>query len=260
MMKLRCARPIILTLTTFVVFTIGTSLGPVEAEGSYHLNLPCYQFHSEPCRCNVDTFSSLPDELGMLYQAARSGDAAVIDRLMREGFGIKDYEATCWNLGRGFICNRTPLHYAVEAGHLDAARVLLEAGVDADAEFHAVEKFVSHAVSESPPNNERLNLGAIAGCIKEISTPLSHATRIGNVDAVRLLLKHGANVNGRDGMGRTPLHWAIQGSLISVIEALLQAGADLNMPNSAGQTPAHYANDPKVIEVINSFCRNSDRC
>ncbi|OON65651.1 hypothetical protein B0919_23525 [Hymenobacter sp. CRA2] len=56
-------------------------------------------------------------------------------------------------------------------------------------------------------------------------TPLAYAAYIGNVGAVRQLLKHGANVQFRDQLGQTPLILACQAGNTDVMRELLKAGA-----------------------------------
>jgi ankyrin repeat protein len=59
------------------------------------------------------------------------------------------------------------------------------------------------------------------------STPL-HAA-VGNPDAVRLLLQHGADPNARDvGDNATPLHFAAGGGHLESVRLLLDAGADVH--------------------------------
>jgi hypothetical protein len=54
--------------------------------------------------------------------------------------------------------------------------------------------------------------GSIQAKDKDNVTPLHRAAMGGHVDAVRVLLKHGADVNARDGMfSASPLVWAVEG-------------------------------------------------
>ena len=52
---------------------------------------------------------------------------------------------------------------------------------------------------------------------------------------IRLLLKHGANANARDGVGQTPLHWAAEWSNEAAIEALSES-SDLEIRDNKGRT------------------------
>ena len=81
---------------------------------------------------------------------------------------------------------------------------------------------------------------------------------------VRLLLKHGADVNavgaGEYFGGVTPLHLAARGGHLEVAEVLLQAGADVNAitgPKSTdpNRTPLDLAKTPDMKALLRRFGR-----
>ena len=57
------------------------------------------------------------------------------------------------------------------------------------------------------------------------STALMIASRNGQMGAVRLLLKHHAEVNYQNGNGLTALEWALKNGNTDIAEVLRQAGA-----------------------------------
>ena len=72
-------------------------------------------------------------------------------------------------------------------------------------------------------------------------TPLHWAVFYGYVDVARLLLDRGADVNARDEHGWTPLHWAAYFGRVDAARLLVERGADVNAKNKYGSTPLHYA-------------------
>src|SRR5690242_18813355 len=56
----------------------------------------------------------------------------------------------------------------------------------------------------------------------------------GNRDAVRALLKQGADVNTAQGDGMTALHWAVQKGDVELTQTLLYAGANLKATTRIG--------------------------
>jgi len=61
-------------------------------------------------------------------------------------------------------------------------------------------------------------------------------------DKVAFLISSGANVNAVGREGDAPLHRAARGGALKVIDRLLNAGASINAKNKAGQTPLAIAN------------------
>lgn len=63
-----------------------------------------------------------------------------------------------------------------------------------------------------------------------------------DINAVRRLIREGANVNGRNSGGRTPLHEAVRDGLTDIANVLIDSGADVNATTRGfGETPLHYA-------------------
>jgi hypothetical protein len=61
------------------------------------------------------------------------------------------------------------------------------------------------------------------------------------VDLLRLLINHGANVNQTDVSGLTPLFYAIYRGVPSIVQLLLQHHADHRFENTLGYSPLRYA-------------------
>lgn len=61
-----------------------------------------------------------------------------------------------------------------------------------------------------------------------------------DVEAIRLLVKHGADIEERTGGGATPLIGAVQWSHFESAEAMAKLGADVNAQDERGMTALHY--------------------
>jgi len=70
---------------------------------------------------------------------------------------------------------------------------------------------------------------------------IHQAAKDGNIEAVKLDLADGTDVNTKDDNGRTPLHYAASRGLKKIIELLIARGADVNtkieVGDYKGQTP-----------------------
>lgn len=70
-------------------------------------------------------------------------------------------------------------------------------------------------------------------------TPLALAAYLGDVFALEILYKRGANLNSRDTLQRHPIDWAIAGKQIKMIEMLAYMGADLQLASSHRDAKPH---------------------
>ncbi len=73
--------------------------------------------------------------------------------------------------------------------------------------------------------------------------------------AIKLLLKHGANVNAKDEDGATPLYYAADEGSIIAIKMLIAAGADVNAQTKQGETAllrslSRYDRDGRIEYLI----------
>ncbi|WP_082593758.1 ankyrin repeat domain-containing protein [Paenibacillus sp. Soil766] len=89
------------------------------------------------------------------------------------------------------------------------------------------------------------------------NTPL-HASIAGNhIHIVRLLLKHGADVNaqceGEMRQGFTPLHVAVHFNRLELVKILLESGADMQIHNSNSLTPFEYAIERGNNEIADTI-------
>ena len=115
----------------------------------------------------------------------------------------------------------TPLHLAAFFGHLDAARLLVEAGAEVDAVSMDAQRL----------------------------TPLHSAAAGRHPEIVELLLGGGADPNVRQRGGWTPLHAAAQNGDSSSVEALLAAGADATARHDGGSSAADLAEEAELSEL-----------
>ena len=70
---------------------------------------------------------------------------------------------------------------------------------------------------------------------------LIEAVKNRSLDAVRALLKQGADVNAVQGDGSTALHWASHLDDLTAADLLIRAGANVNAANDIGVTPLYLA-------------------
>ena len=80
------------------------------------------------------------------------------------------------------------------------------------------------------------------------------AARNGNLEAIKVLLDHKANVNGKEELrGTTPIMWASSEGHADAVKLLIAAGADINAtskPDTGGKPRNNLANP--VTQRLNS--------
>ena len=83
------------------------------------------------------------------------------------------------------------------------------------------------------------------------ATSIADAAMDGNTDAVRTLLKQGADVNGAQGDGLTALHWAAKKGDAAMASMLIYGGANVRAATRlGGYTPMHMAAEIGSAPVI----------
>ena len=124
------------------------------------------------------------------------------------------------------LTESSPLIEAATAGEASIMELLLEHGADAKA---GAQPAVTMAVTTGC--SKCLDLLAARKLDPEAYTgALADVAVLADVNAVRLMLDHGANVNKFDPLGRTPLMYAAASDALplDVVKLLIERGADVN--------------------------------
>jgi len=89
-------------------------------------------------------------------------------------------------------------------------------------------------------------------------TSLVYAARAGSIDAARVLLDAGADVNQTTRYGWSALLAATQNQNYQMAKFLIERGADVNLANKGGWTPLYLATDNRNIEGGDYPTRTAD--
>ena len=90
----------------------------------------------------------------------------------------------------------------------------------------------------------------LVGCgpsVPDIS--IYSATEKGNIEAVKQHLAAGTDVNTKDKIGFSPLHWAVRKGQKEIVELLIAKGANVNAQNKIGMTALHGAASDSNKEI-----------
>jgi ankyrin repeat protein len=162
--------------------------------------------------CAAVLFFALNLPAAEIHDAVRAGDLEKVRMLL---------ESHADWLNSPDQNQKTPLHLALESGHIDIARYLIEKGAD-------------------------INLKD-----KDKAAPLHNAAYLGNLEIVDLLLNKGAAaLNEGNFRGQTPLHFACERGYPEVVSRLLDAGADIEARDVIGRTPLMTTAMSRNMEVV----------
>jgi hypothetical protein len=83
-----------------------------------------------------------------------------------------------------------------------------------------------------------------------MTAQLIQAAEAGDTATVQQLLKDGADIDGRDAQGRTPVMAATHGNRVDTVRALIEAGADINLRDDRSDNPFLYAGAEGLLDIL----------
>ena len=149
-----------------------------------------------------------------------------------------------------------PLMVAAEQGHIEIVRVLIQAGVDVNLPDRNNHTALHHAVMGNRPEIIKLLIASgaepnRAGTAFPHNTPLMFAVMQGRAKIARVLLEAGAEIDATDELGHSALVRANQFGKFQAVRWLLRYGADPNKANQVGQTALFGClGHPKIAQVL----------
>lgn len=191
-----------------------------------------------------------------LFEAISRGYNDIVKLLLK-------HNADCKHLVHG----RYALNEAVEMGHIEVARTLLEFGCDPNSSDK--DDNFPLLLASSTGNYEMANLllrckADVNKSSKNLHSPLSVASYFGRSDLVEYLLENNADPKVVNENEETPLHIAVRSKNPKVVELLLNYHSDPNLRNANGNSclseAAFYGHEEtvKILLQCNADpnCRN----
>jgi ankyrin repeat protein len=154
----------------------------------------------------------------LIIAARRPGNTAAVKLLLEHGANP--------NPNAHPAVESSPLIEAATAGNAAAVELLLARGAEVkEAGEPAFEMAVAMRCAKCVDLLAARNLSK-----QDYTAALPNISAFGDVNAVRLVLDHGADVNAVDPLGRTPLMYAAASDLLAldVVKLLIERGADVN--------------------------------
>ncbi len=200
-----------------------------------------------------------------LHVAAMAGRPEIVRLLIEAGKDINGYLDF-----RNHRNYHTALSLALkENPNQEVAKLLIQAGADVNA-VNGLEETPLHTVAAMNEDvmmsvniataliNAGANLNSKISRSNTFSwcldcTPLHMAASVNHIQMVKLLIKHGANINSKDEADNSPLHMAIYGGHGKLAKLLIESGAYVHSRNYNGNLPvqvAAHAGLPDLIKLL----------
>lgn len=182
-----------------------------------------------------------------LHLAAANGQKEVVDYLLLKAPQTIAYTAR-W-LYRNDIFELTPPALAVLEGHILCVDLFLQhPNIDACAEFKRIGNLLHLAIFAGQNKLLKRFLTLyfkqfslqLNACNDQDQTPLMLAARLGNLEAMQLLLDKNAHIDRGNALGNTALHWAVLGKQKKAVQLLLDHDA-ASIANREGKTAKQLA-------------------
>ncbi len=153
----------------------------------------------------------------------------------------------------------TPLTIAATKGYTDILQLLVAAGADINMQSGGEAEGTALQGATEAKKNEAVKILLKAGANPNIpsttkgNTPLHVASEVNNSEAVPLLLNAQAKINAQNKKGYTALMWAAYKGNNDILTMLIDAHAHLDMQDSEGNTAliwAAYNNQKEAVQIL----------
>ncbi len=181
--------------------------------------------------------------------AAQNGDLAGVKKLIQEKADVNVQQAD----------GATAIEWAAYRNDLALTDVLIAAGADVKKANRegATPMYLASIRGSALMLDRLLKAGANPNETgPQGETPLMLASRAGNLDAMKVLLEHKADVNAKEELrGTTPLMWASSESHPEAVKLLIEHGADVNAASKAdtGGKPRNNLANPRSQRLNSAF-------
>ena len=182
---------------------------------------------------SIASFAGTSSDL-RLVDAAKNRDREAVRSLLKQHVDVNTPQAD----------GATALAWAAHWDDTETVDLLIRAGANVNAaNSYGVTPLALACINQSAAMVEKLlKAGADPNGVPTGTTVLMTAARTGNVDMVKSLLVHGADVNAKDNpRGQTALMWAVAEKHPEVARTLIDHGADVHARSTSGFTPLLFA-------------------
>lgn len=231
-------------------------------------------------RGKVDLEITFRDGTTPLFAAANQGHVEIVKVLVEAGANVNarslnNATPICFAAAKGFteivqilakagaivdttVSGWTPLHFAVSKGHIETVEALLKAS--ASVSLPASNGHTPVAIAIQARNPKMLDCLLAVGHADPNGEckgwlPIHIATLAGTEECVKVLLHHGANINGQKADGVCALMIAAEKDMPSMIDLLLDADADMELVARNSATPLWMAMRKGNMDAVKALAK-----
>ncbi|EAS06924.1 Serine/Threonine kinase domain protein (macronuclear) [Tetrahymena thermophila SB210] len=147
---------------------------------------------------------------------------------------------------------------AAEIGNVDKIKYLLDKSKNlypVDLNYQSLDNYTALHFSVTDMHNQIVQILIDNGCNIEAETtfkrrPLHLCCIIGNIDALKILIKHKAEINPLDNNNNTPILLASQNRWHEIVEILLDNGGDPHIKNNKGENAVNVCDTQNMYDVF----------
>jgi len=177
--------------------------------------------------------------------AATSSDSRIADAAMdRDTAKVRSLVKLHADVNAPQADGTTALQWAARWDSLEMADLLIQAGANVKAanRFSATPLFLACTNGSAAMVGKLLAAGDDANAVisDKRDTVLMIASKTGKVDALKVLLDHGADVNKPNADGLTPLMWAVAAKNAAAAQLLIDHKADVNARTNKIPPPSPF--------------------
>jgi len=150
----------------------------------------------------------------------------------------------------------TPIFMAAGLGHLDVVQYLIKKKAEINLTTTNGTTLLMTAASRGYFEIVKALLGEKA----EVNAQTRHGLSAlhlatANINIVKMLIEHEANVNLKSEINGTPIFMAAGLGHLDVVQYLIKKKADINITTTNGETPLMYAVNPENFEIVKVLLR-----
>ena len=181
-----------------------------------------------------------------LHLAAQNNNFELFKLLIQNGANIND---------KDILDSRNSLYYAIKYNNFEMIEFIIQNGADINITTTIKQKITAlhlaalyHNVKLAKFLIEKININARDSLER---TPLHFATvkKNRNLDLPEFLIRNGAHIHAKDHNNKTPLHYALNKNNTEFIKLLIEKGADINTTDEKGNTALHLATQNNDLEL-----------